>query len=137
MANSSMQCLGPPYKCQASFHPMDDLAQSHSINSQTAFGVTISGEWAASPNDCGYFLRGVGAESTNPQCPDYDDYLNYNETMLAGIRNYVLGSMVSRASCILCFHLRLPSLNRTLRGIGSSGHGRYACSLAPFHSSPL
>ncbi|KAJ7094548.1 glycoside hydrolase family 5 protein [Mycena belliarum] len=61
--------------------------------SQTAFGVTISGEWAASPNDCGQFLRGVGAESTNPQCPEYDDYPNYNDTMKAGILNYVLGSM--------------------------------------------
>ncbi|KAJ6539597.1 glycoside hydrolase family 5 protein [Mycena capillaripes] len=65
-----------------------------SINaSQTAFGVTISGEWAASPNDCGYFLRGVGPESTNPQCPEWDDYQNYNDTMKAGILNYVLASM--------------------------------------------
>ncbi|KAJ7904777.1 glycoside hydrolase family 5 protein [Mycena olivaceomarginata] len=65
-----------------------------SINaSQTAFGVTISGEWAASPNDCGYFLRGVGAESTNPDCPTYDNYQSYNDTMKAGILNYVLASM--------------------------------------------
>lgn len=61
--------------------------------SQTTFGVTISGEWASSPNDCGYFLRGVGAESTNPQCPQWDDYQNYNDTMKAGILNYVLASM--------------------------------------------
>ncbi|KAF7301888.1 Glycoside hydrolase family 5 protein [Mycena indigotica] len=65
-----------------------------SINtSQTDFGVTIAGEWAASPNDCGFFLRGVGPESTNPDCPDYDDYLNYSESMKAGIANYVLASM--------------------------------------------
>ncbi|KAF7352577.1 Glycoside hydrolase family 5 protein [Mycena venus] len=61
--------------------------------SETAFGVTISGEWAASPNDCGYFLRGVGAESTNPQCPIYDNYQDYNDTMKAGILNYVEASM--------------------------------------------
>ncbi|KAJ7682559.1 glycoside hydrolase family 5 protein [Mycena polygramma] len=61
--------------------------------SQSAFGVTISGEWAASPNDCGYFLRGVGPESTNPQCPEYDDYQNYNDTMKAGLLNYVLATM--------------------------------------------
>ncbi|KAJ7180343.1 glycoside hydrolase family 5 protein [Mycena crocata] len=65
-------------------------APSHS---QTAFGVTISGEWAASPNDCGYFLRGVGPSSTNPECPEYDEYQNYNDTMKAGIQNYVLATM--------------------------------------------
>ncbi|KAJ7930024.1 glycoside hydrolase family 5 protein [Mycena leptocephala] len=69
-------------------------AWAPSINaSQTAFGVTIAGEWASSPNDCGYFLRGVGPESTNPQCPDYDNYQNYNDTMKAGILNYVLATM--------------------------------------------
>ncbi|KAJ7490343.1 glycoside hydrolase family 5 protein [Mycena galericulata] len=61
--------------------------------SQTAFGVTIAGEFAASPNACGYFLVGVGPENPNPQCPEYDDYLNYNDTMKAGLLNYVLASM--------------------------------------------
>ncbi|KAJ7284148.1 glycoside hydrolase family 5 protein [Mycena rebaudengoi] len=61
--------------------------------SQTDFGVTISGEFAASPNDCGLFLGGVKGVSTNPFCPEYDDYLNYNETMRAGLLNYVLASM--------------------------------------------
>ncbi|KAJ7228427.1 glycoside hydrolase family 5 protein [Mycena pura] len=65
-----------------------------SINtSQSDFGVTIAGEWAASPNDCGYFLRGAGAESTNPQCPEYDAYQDFNDTMKAGILDYVLASM--------------------------------------------
>ncbi|CAK5275468.1 unnamed protein product [Mycena citricolor] len=65
-----------------------------SINaSQSAFGVTVTGEWAASPNDCGYFLRGVGPESTNPQCTEYDDYMHFNESMKAGISEYVLAIM--------------------------------------------
>jgi len=65
-----------------------------SINaSQSAFGVTIAGEWAASPNACGYFLAGVGPESPNPDCPVYDDYLNYNDSMKAGLLNYVEASM--------------------------------------------
>ncbi|KAK7061947.1 glycoside hydrolase family 5 protein [Favolaschia claudopus] len=62
-------------------------------SSQSAFGVTISGEFAASPNNCGYFLLGAGSQSTNPDCPAYDDYQNYNESMKAGISNYVLASM--------------------------------------------
>ncbi|KAF8195623.1 glycoside hydrolase family 5 protein [Mycena galopus ATCC 62051] len=61
--------------------------------SETAFGVTIGGEWAASPNACGYFLVGVGPESPNSQCPEYDDYQNYNESMKAGILNYVEATM--------------------------------------------
>ncbi|KAJ7683958.1 glycoside hydrolase superfamily, partial [Mycena rosella] len=46
-----------------------------------AWGSIHQRQWAASPNDCGYFLRG------------YDDYLNYNESMVAGINDYVLASM--------------------------------------------
>jgi len=61
--------------------------------SQSAFGVTISGEWAASPNSCGYFLAGVGPESPNPDCPAYDNYQAYNDSMKAGILNYVTASM--------------------------------------------
>ncbi|KAJ6515629.1 glycoside hydrolase family 5 protein [Mycena sanguinolenta] len=65
-----------------------------SINSsETAFGVTIAGEFAASPNSCGYFLVGVGQPSANPECPSYDDYQNYNDSMKAGILNYVEASM--------------------------------------------
>lgn len=65
-----------------------------SINaSQSAFGVTFAGEWAASPNDCGQFLRGAGVNSTNPECPEYDDYQNYNESMKAGLLNFVQATM--------------------------------------------
>ncbi|KAJ7232221.1 glycoside hydrolase superfamily [Mycena haematopus] len=61
--------------------------------SDTAFGVTIAGEWAASPNDCGYNLVGVGIESANPECPTWNDYQNYNDSMKAGILNYVEATM--------------------------------------------
>ncbi|KAI5900779.1 glycoside hydrolase family 5 protein [Schizophyllum commune H4-8] len=60
--------------------------------SQRNFGVTISGEMAASPNDCGLFLRGAGSNSTNSQCPYYDDWQNYNDTMKEGIQNFALAS---------------------------------------------
>ncbi|KAJ7639059.1 glycoside hydrolase family 5 protein [Roridomyces roridus] len=61
--------------------------------SQTAFGVTFAGEWAASPNNCGYFLLGAGTTSSDPQCPEYDDYQNYNDTMKGALLNYVQATM--------------------------------------------
>ncbi|KAF8912303.1 glycoside hydrolase family 5 protein [Mucidula mucida] len=62
-------------------------------DSQKNFGVTISGEFAASPNDCGLFLHGVNVTSSNPQCPLYDDYRNYNQSMKEGIQNFAMASM--------------------------------------------
>ena len=61
-------------------------------SSQKNFGVTISGEMAASPNDCGLFLRGAGSNSANSQCPYYDDWKRYNDTMKEGIQNFALAS---------------------------------------------
>nr|ADX07305.1 putative cellulase/exo-1,3-beta-glucanase [Flammulina velutipes] len=61
--------------------------------SQQNFGITIAAEFAASPNDCGLFLKGVGAESTNTQCSIYNDWRNYNDTMREGILNFVTAEM--------------------------------------------
>jgi glucan 1,3-beta-glucosidase len=53
----------------------------------------MSGEFAASPNDCGFWLHGVGVVSTNPRCPVWDDWASYSDVMKAGIKNFVLASM--------------------------------------------
>ncbi|KAF8970877.1 glycoside hydrolase family 5 protein [Flammula alnicola] len=64
-----------------------------SINqSRTTVGVTFAGEFAGSPNDCGLFLRGVGQNSSNPECPEYDAWESYNSTMKAGIQNFIMAS---------------------------------------------
>ncbi|KAF9555816.1 glycoside hydrolase family 5 protein [Agrocybe pediades] len=57
------------------------------------FGPVIAGEFAASPNDCGFFLVGVNSTSTQPYCPEYDAWETYNSTMKEGIQNFVMGSM--------------------------------------------
>jgi hypothetical protein len=91
--------LGSLHKCEASlFFPISGRKLT-TQTSQTAFGVTIAGEWASSPNDCGYFLRGVGPESTNPQCPDYDNYQNYNDTMKAGLLTIQIVRVMALTHC--------------------------------------
>jgi glucan 1,3-beta-glucosidase len=60
--------------------------------SRRGFGLTFGGEFAASPNDCGLFLLGTTTESTNPECPEYDNWENYNSTMKEGIQNFVIAS---------------------------------------------
>jgi hypothetical protein len=63
----------------------DNLGRSHSN-----FGLYFGGEFAASPNDCGLFLNGVGGTSTNRQCPEYDAWDTYNATMKEGIQHFVM-----------------------------------------------
>ena len=55
--------------------------------------MIIAGEFSAAPNDCGLFMVGVGVVSTHPQCPEYDDWPNYSDTMKAGLLNMVLATM--------------------------------------------
>ncbi|KZV62971.1 glycoside hydrolase family 5 protein [Peniophora sp. CONT] len=57
--------------------------------SRQNFGVTITGEFSDTFNDCGTYVRGVGTNSTNPQCPEYNDYKNYNDTMKQGLTNFI------------------------------------------------
>jgi hypothetical protein len=58
--------------------------------SRRNFGVTIAGEFAGSPNDCGLYVRGVGENATSPQCPEYDPWESYNSTMKAGVQNFIM-----------------------------------------------
>ncbi|KAF8881403.1 glycoside hydrolase superfamily [Gymnopilus junonius] len=62
-------------------------------NSRSTFGVTIAGEFAGTPNNCGLFLLGVNTPSTDPQCPEYDAWETYNSTMKQGIQEFIMSSM--------------------------------------------
>ncbi|KAG2019610.1 exo-beta-1,3-glucanase [Coprinopsis cinerea AmutBmut pab1-1] len=61
-------------------------------HSRRTIGPTVGGEFSAAPNDCGLFLRGVGIESPHPQCPEYDDWENYNATMKEGLESFIMAS---------------------------------------------
>lgn len=61
--------------------------------SRAGFGVTVAGEFSAALNDCGLFMIGVNVNSTNPECPIYENWENYNDTMKQGVLNEVLASM--------------------------------------------
>ncbi|KAF9002759.1 glycoside hydrolase superfamily [Cyathus striatus] len=60
--------------------------------SRTNFGVVFAGEFSASPNDCGLFLTGVNSTASTPDCGPYNDWQSYNDTMKAGIQNFVEAS---------------------------------------------
>ncbi|PPQ71289.1 hypothetical protein CVT26_011939 [Gymnopilus dilepis] len=65
-----------------------------SVNdSRSNFGVTIAGEFSGDPNNCGLFLLGVGGQSNDPQCPEYDAWESYNSTMKQGLQNFIMASM--------------------------------------------
>ncbi|KAF5367021.1 hypothetical protein D9758_003863 [Tetrapyrgos nigripes] len=60
--------------------------------SRATFGVTIAGEFSSAPNDCGLFINGVPGGSSNPQCPEYVNYQNYDQAMKQGLRNFLAAS---------------------------------------------
>lgn len=62
-------------------------------NSRQTFGVTFVGEFAASPNDCGLFLRGSKGLPVTQNCTAYDNWENYSPDMVQGIKNFVMASM--------------------------------------------
>lgn len=62
--------------------------------SQTAFGVTLAGEFSNGFNDCGLYLTGVGnTVSYGTECALYLDSSQWNATMKAGLYEFTLASM--------------------------------------------
>jgi hypothetical protein len=62
--------------------------------SQTAFGVTVAGEFSSAINDCGLYLLGVGNAATYPgNCATFTDWQNWNQTFKQGVLDFSLASM--------------------------------------------
>ncbi|KAG7441041.1 glycoside hydrolase [Guyanagaster necrorhizus] len=62
--------------------------------SQTAFGVTMAGEFSNGWNDCGYLLNGVGGEATfGGNCHKWEDASTWDEQTKAAVANFALASM--------------------------------------------
>lgn len=62
--------------------------------SQTAFGVTIAGEFSDGYNDCGLYLTGVGnTDSYGTTCSLFLDASQWNSSMIAGLNEFTLASM--------------------------------------------
>ncbi|KAG9312258.1 glycoside hydrolase family 5 protein [Chiua virens] len=70
-------------------------AWADSMNaSQTAFGVTIAGEFSNGFNACGLFLTGTtGTASAGPSCSLFLDASQWNQTMKDGLMEFTLASM--------------------------------------------
>jgi len=65
-------------------------------NSQTAFGVTISGEFSSSYTECGLFLAGVTDNTTvQGDCVQFIHWQNWNQTFKDGIRVFTQAEMDS------------------------------------------
>jgi hypothetical protein len=65
-------------------------------NSQTAFGVTLAGEFSNGINDCGLYLNGVGGTATyGGDCSVWQDSSNWSRPVKDGILQFALASMDS------------------------------------------
>ncbi|KAJ7573996.1 glycoside hydrolase family 5 protein [Mycena floridula] len=61
--------------------------------SQTAFGVTIAGEFSNGYNDCALYLRGIAGPSIHGDCDFFQDSSTWNDTMKAGLNAFTMASM--------------------------------------------
>lgn len=62
--------------------------------SQSAFGVTVAGEFSNGFNDCGLFVLGVGNSATDQgDCTPFIDWQNWSQTFKGGLRDFSLASM--------------------------------------------
>ena len=62
--------------------------------SQTAFGVTFSGEFSSGYNPCGLFLLGVdNNDTTTGACELFTDSSTWNATLKQGVLEFTLASM--------------------------------------------
>jgi hypothetical protein len=62
--------------------------------SQTAFGVTVAGEFSAGYNDCGLFVRGVGNSPLfGGDCTVWQDSTGWDAGTKAGVMAFTLASM--------------------------------------------
>jgi glucan 1,3-beta-glucosidase len=78
--------IWPAQACAAWGNPMNV--------SQTAFGVTVAGEFSNGFNDCGLYLHGVGGVPTyGGNCDDWTDASNWNASTKAGIQAFAMASM--------------------------------------------
>ena len=75
-------------------HSIYQVTLSSLYRSQTAFGVTIAGEFSDGYNDCGLYLMGVGnTGSYGESCSLFLDSSQWNATMKAGFYEFTLASM--------------------------------------------
>ncbi|KAJ4481901.1 glycoside hydrolase family 5 protein [Lentinula aciculospora] len=75
---------------------MGDTSSAWAIatnQSSKAFGVTLGGEFSTAINDCGLWLNGIGPGSSNPECPTWDDWVAYNTSTIASLKQITLASM--------------------------------------------
>ncbi|TDL22953.1 glycoside hydrolase [Rickenella mellea] len=74
--------------------PCNDWA-SGILNSQSAFGVTVAGEFSNGFNDCGLFLNGVSDSHhyTGDCASDWEDASLWSEATKKGVMNFAMASM--------------------------------------------
>jgi hypothetical protein len=62
--------------------------------SQTAFGVTLAGEFSNAINDCGLLVHAVGIPTSyGGNCSDWEDASQWDDATKAGLKAWAMASM--------------------------------------------
>ncbi|KAL6304109.1 glycoside hydrolase [Sparassis latifolia] len=73
----------PPFACNA----------YDTNTSQSAFGVTVSGEFSSAINDCGLWINGIGGEPRYNNCTPWNDYRTWTDEMKTGVKQFTMAQM--------------------------------------------
>jgi hypothetical protein len=60
---------------------------------QQDLGIVIGGEWSIALGDCGKWLNGVANAASFGDCRPMEEWMNWNATFKADLRNYALAQM--------------------------------------------
>jgi len=127
-----------PLRFLGSPRAVTNACHSHS---QSAFGVTIAGEYSNGFNDCAFWLRGPGnLDTLNPNCGFWTNSASWNDTVKEGLKNFALASMDSLMNPFfwtwkVSFVLKLY-LGGVLGAIASIPWSRLTIGVSAFTSIP-
>ncbi|KAL7281935.1 hypothetical protein ACG7TL_003402 [Trametes sanguinea] len=85
--------FGGDFNHPLSYWPQVGCIAYNNNQSQTDFGITLSGEFSGAINDCGKWVQNVGSTPSATDCDQWDDWQNWTQDMKTGIKNFVMSQM--------------------------------------------
>ncbi|KAI8984881.1 glycoside hydrolase [Trametes punicea] len=85
--------FGGDFNHPLSYWPQVGCIAYNNNQSQSDFGITISGEWSGAINDCGKWVQNIGQEPSATDCDQWDDWPNWTQDMKTGIKNFIMSQM--------------------------------------------
>ncbi|KAI0829201.1 glycoside hydrolase [Trametes gibbosa] len=85
--------FGGDFNHPLTYWPQVGCIAYNNNQSQSDFGITLSGEFSGAINDCGKWVQNIGATPSATDCDQWDDWQNWTQDMKTGIKNFIMSQM--------------------------------------------